>query len=185
MRIHGESGATYIFSAKEHTFPMLAAVGRAKDTAFLLRSRGASEGAGKYDVRIRWVHDDAADAAGFWKTHVAPCFPRIRRLIDSVAHHVAITDYPGFTGSRPNDAGVGRRDGQGADGGCGLLVKDRRPSIASVRGLPNAAGSRSRVVSARISRHAGNRRNAISDFRADKAEPHLVLVLRVRLLCVR
>src|SRR2546422_6059603 len=91
---------------------MLAAVDRTKDSAFLLRSGDASECAGEDDVRIRRMHDDAADSTSLLQSHVGPGFPRVRRLIDSVAQHVAIADHPGLTGSRPNNTRIGRRNGQ-------------------------------------------------------------------------
>jgi hypothetical protein len=66
-----------------------------------------------------------------------------------------------------------------------LFVKYRCPTIAAVYRFPNAAGGRSGVVGARISWHAGNSCNAISDLGADKTKSHLILVLDVRLLCIR
>src|ERR1700694_4381758 len=133
------------------------------------------------------MHDDAADSAGVLKTHVGPGFPGVGRLINSVAHYVAIANHPGLTGSRPDDTRIGRGYGQSADGRGGLLVKNWSPTIATVRRFPNAAGSRPRVIGARISRDAGNRSNTISDLWADEAESHLVLVLvlGVRVLCAR
>src|SRR6266852_3479695 len=118
---------------------MLAAVACTKDSAFLLRSSGASEYTGKYDVWIRRMHDDAADSAGLRQSHVGPGSPSVRRLINSVAHHVAIADHPGLPSSRPNDTRIGRCNGQRTDGRGGLLVKNRRPTIASVGRFPNPA----------------------------------------------
>src|SRR5438876_7225278 len=163
---------------------MLAAVDGAKYTSLLLWASSAAEGAGKNDVWTRGMNDDAADSPGFLQPHVGPGLADISRLINSVAHHVTVTDDPGFTGSRPDHAWIGRGNGERADGSGGLLVKDGHPSIASIDRFPNAAGCRTGIVRARISRDACNGCDAIPHFGTDKAESKLAFLLIVRLLCV-
>src|SRR5258707_4642464 len=154
MWIHGKPGASYIFSAKEHSFPMLAAVDGAKDAAFLLRSGSASKGADKYDVGIRGMPDDAADAAGIGKTHVGPGFPGVGGFIDSVAHYVAIANHPRLASSHPNDARVGRCNGQSADGCGGLLGQDRCPTTDAGHLLSNSDRGRTIALSGLVTLHA-------------------------------
>src|SRR5712664_1661418 len=159
---------------------MLATVDGSKYAPFLLRTGNAAESAGKGDVWICGMNDDAADSPGFLQPHVGPGLAGVGGLINSVAHYVAVADDPGFTGSRPDHTWIGRGNSERADGSGRLLVKDRRPTIAPIDRFPNAAGSRTGVVRARISRDAGNRGDAISHSRPHKAEPKLAFLLVVR-----
>src|SRR5258708_40344960 len=102
---------------------MQAAIGGTEDSTVLLRSSGAAKHAGKNDVRICWMHDDVADSSRLRQSHVGPGLAGVGGLINSVAHHVAIADYPRFASSGPHDSRVRRRDRQRTDR-CGrLLVK--------------------------------------------------------------
>src|SRR5262249_28474544 len=136
----------------------------------------AANRANKDDVRIRGMHDDARDAAGFLQAHVGPVLAGVDGLVDAVAHGIAFADQGILAGASPDDAGVRRRDGESADGLNGLLVKNRRPAIAAVGGLPDAAGRGARVVSAGIARHTDRRRDAIADSWADKTKSESALV---------
>src|SRR5229473_4791832 len=147
---------------------MLAAVDGAKYAAFLLRTGNAAESAGKDDVWIRGMNHDAANSPGFLQPHVGPGLAGVSGFINPVAHHVAVADDPGFTGSRPDYTWIGRGNGERADGSGGLLIKDGRPTIAPIDRFPNAAGCRTGVIRARISRDAGNRGDAISHSRTHK-----------------
>src|SRR5437762_1774235 len=115
MWIHGEPGAAHVFSGEEHALPMLAAIDGAKYSAFLLRTGNPAEGAGKGDVWIRGMKDDAADSPGFLQPHVGPGLASVGGLINSVAHYVAVADDPGFTGSRPDHTWIGRGNGERSD----------------------------------------------------------------------
>ena len=128
------------------------------------------------------MDDNAADTAGLWQTHVDPCLARIGRFIDSIAHHVAVTDYPSFASSRPYRARVGPRDCQSADGGDGLLLKDWPPAISAVRRFPNPSGRRSCVVHAGISRYAGHGGNTVANLWTYEAESKLTFLFGVWLL---
>ena len=110
------------------------------------------------------MNDYPADAAGLRQTHVVPCFAGIDRLIDSVTHHVTVADYPGFAGSRPHRAGIGRCHCESTDGGDGLLVKDRHPAISAIRRFPDPPRRCSGVIHAGVSRYAGHGGDSIPHF---------------------
>ncbi len=134
---------------------------------------------------IRRVDDDAADAAALGQPHVGPGLAGIGRFVNSVAHHVAVADHPGFAGSCPDRAWIRRRYCEGTDGGDRLLIEDRCPMIPAVGRFPDSSGGSSRVVSAGIAGHAGYGRDAIAHPGAYKAEAELAFVLGVRLLGIR
>src|SRR5438445_6271985 len=121
---------------------MLAAVRGAEDAALLLRTGCATKRAGKDDVRIRGMDNDAADTSGVRQPHVRPGLTGVDRFVDTIAHHVAVANDPGFTGACPNHAWIRGRDRERADGRGRLLVKDRVPAIAPITRLPNTAGCR-------------------------------------------
>src|SRR5277367_5005930 len=170
VRIHGKARASDVFSGKKHTLPMLAAVHCTEDPAFLLRASRAPQRTGKNNLGIRGMNDNPAYAAGLLQPHVGPCLSGIGGFIDSIADHIAVADDPGLAGSRPHYTWVRWCHCKCADCRGGLLVEDRRPTVASVARFPYAAGGRSRVVRARVARHSGDRSNAVSDTRANKAE---------------
>ncbi len=99
-----------------------------------------ADGAGEDDVGVRSGgrrrgRSGRSPSRPMW-AHVLPASDG---LVDPVADHVDVADGPGLAGARPDDRRVGRRDGQGADGGDLLVVEDRLPVDAAVRGLPDAA----------------------------------------------
>ena len=111
MRVHGEAGAAGVGIGEENAIPGLAAIGGAKDTALLLVSGGAAQGADKDVVGVLRIHNDAANAACVVEAHMLPRFAGIDRFIDTVTGDIAIANGPGFAGTGPNSAGVGWRDG--------------------------------------------------------------------------
>src|SRR5580700_641400 len=164
---------------------MLPPVGGAEDAAVGLGSGRSAQDAGKNNVGIGRVDDDASDAAALGQTHVGPGFAGIGGFVDSIAHYVAVADHPGFAGSCPDRAWIRRRYCEGADGGNRLFVKDRCPMITAIDRFPDTSRGSSRVVSAGIAGHAGYGRDAIAYPRAYEAEAELASVLGVRLLRVR
>ena len=107
------------------------------------------------------------------QAHVRPRLAGVGGLVDPIAHHITVANRPSFPGSGPDGAWIRRRDGQRADGRGGLLVEYWRPAISAVSGFPHAAGCRSCIVSAWISRHSGHSRYTIPNLRANKPEPKL------------
>src|SRR4029077_14362572 len=83
VRIHRQSRAAGVLAGKQHTRPVLAAVVRAIHATLLLRSGRASQHAGEYDVRIRGMDDDPADATGLRQAPIGPGASGIGGLVDA------------------------------------------------------------------------------------------------------
>ena len=149
---------------------MLAAIRRAEDAALLLTGRQSPGRTREDDVWIRWMHDNAADATCFVEAHVRPRLARVHRLVDAVADHVAVADRPGLARPGPDDARVGWRDGERADGRDRHAVADRRPADAAVRRFPDAARGSARVVDRRVAGNTRDGGDAIADRRPEESE---------------
>ena len=143
-------------STKRTRSHVCSAVGGAIDAAFLLRSRRASKGAGKDDVRIRRMNENPPDASGLLESHVGPRRAGVGRLVDAVAHDVRVADRPRFTGAGPYRVGIGLRRGQRADRLHRLLVEDGKERAAAVGRLPDAAGRGAEVPGLEVSDDAGD-----------------------------
>src|SRR5581483_9385235 len=124
---------------EEHAVPVLTAVGRLEHATLLLLPGDTSDRARVDDVRVRWMNDDAADAAGVVEAGVRPRATGVGRLVDAVADYVAVANRPRFAGPRPHDVGIRRCDRQRANRGDGHRVGHGIPSNAAVRRLPHAA----------------------------------------------
>ena len=107
-----------------------------------------AEHRGEGDVGVRRMDDDLADLP-LLLPDVLPGLAAVGGLVDAVAGHDVAADV-GLAGADVDDVGIGRRDGDGADGRGRLIVEDRLPGEAAVGRLPDAAGRRGRVVDHRI-----------------------------------
>ncbi len=168
--VHAEAGAAGIGVDEQRAGPGLAAVGGLENTALLLRAGEAAGGAHVDDIGIGGVHDDAADAAGFVEAHMGPGLAGVGRLVDAVAHHVAIADGPGFAGPGPDDVVIRARERERADGLHGLGIEYRDEAAAAIGRLPDAARRRAGIVNGGVAgdRHHGG--DAVADGRSQKAE---------------
>ncbi len=81
-------------------------------------------GGGQNDVGVVGMDDDPSDAAAFSETHVLPGLASIDGLVDPITNGDVAAD-KGLTGAGPHDLGVGRCDGERADG-LGRLARRRR-----------------------------------------------------------
>src|SRR5258708_33748724 len=88
--------------------------------------------------------------------------------VDAIAERDVAAN-AGFAGADINDVRIGFRDRDAADGGSGLLLEKRIPGNAAVGGFPNTAGNPAKIVSVRLTRHAGDGKRAASAKRAHKA----------------
>ena len=170
FRIHRQAGAAGHRIGEERSRPRAAAVGRLVDAFLLLRPGESPFRADVDDVGVGGMNDDAADAARLVEAEVSPRRAGVDRLVDAVAHHVAVANRPGFAGAGPHGFGIGRGHGQGADGGYRLVVEDGREGRAAVGGLPHATGRGACVIDGRIARDPGGRRDAVADRRTHEAE---------------
>ena len=117
------------------------------------------------------VDQDAADPAGLGEPQMLPRRAGVDRLVDAVAHHVAVADGPWLASAGPDDLGIGRRDGERADRLHGLLVEDRREGLARIDRLPHAARRGAGIVGRRVTRDAGDGGDAARARRPHVAEP--------------
>src|SRR6266436_9876525 len=79
----------------------------------------------------------------------------IVRTIDAITEGDVAT-YAGFARTDINYIGIGIRNRDAADGGGALLVEERIPGNAAIRGFPNAAGHRPKIISVRLAGNAGD-----------------------------
>src|SRR5207253_377757 len=121
----------------------------------------------KDHFRINRIDDDACDSPSLVQAHVRPCLTRVHGAIDAVAAHITVADGPSFAGTGPHDGGIGGRNRQCTDRLYRLVVEDGLPTIAAVHGVPHATGGRAGIVRVRVAGDAGDRGDAISDYRTD------------------
>src|SRR4029077_8465526 len=96
------------------------------------------------DLRFLWIDNDARDGAAIFQADVLPILAAISRSVNAVAPigRIAVVR---FASSNPDDLGIGRRNGDRANGECWLLVEDRIKRHAVVVRLENTAVSKSDI----------------------------------------
>ena len=110
-----------------------------------------------------------------------PGLAGVDRLINSVAGR-QIGALQALAAADVDRFGVGRGDGERADGAGRLVVKDRRPSAAVVVRLPNAAVVCGDIEKARVARNAGGSNRPAAAERADRSPAHVAVKGRRDLL---
>src|SRR5271156_1952882 len=83
-----------------------------------------------------------------------PCSAAINRFIYTIAGGEVGTNV-GLAGSGINGFGVGRRNGERANRGDGLAIKNGRPNHTGIGRLPDAAANRAEIKGGRIAGHSG------------------------------
>ena len=104
-----------------------------------------------------------------WPSRRPRCFqvlPRVGGFVDAVADG-EIGPLQAFAAADVDDVGIGRRDGERADGAGRLIVEDRLPGAAVVGGLPDAAVVDADVEDVGLAGHAGRPDGAAAAERAD------------------
>src|SRR5882762_3838348 len=177
-RIENEVNAAGVVVEIENFFPVLAAVAGAKDAAFGVRAVGMAQGGDECDIRIRGMNDDFADVPGVLQTDVGPSLPGVIRTIDAVAERDISTD-TSLAGSGIEDVGIGIRDSHAADRRGALLVEERIPRAAAVRGFPNATGHGAKVIGIRLAGDAGDGQDASPAKGTDQAPFHAGVRFRI------
>src|SRR5260370_24402671 len=94
---------------------------------------------------------------------MTPGDARVNRLVDPIADR-KIRPLEAFTTPGVNNVGIGRSDGERADGAGGLIVKKRTPGAAVVVRFPNATVIRGNV------KDVGLRCNSVCRHRAAAAK---------------
>src|SRR5260370_40621378 len=92
----------------------------------------------EHAIRIFGIDEDCGDLLRIAETEVLPGPSGISRFVDAVAGGEVRALQP-FAAAYVDDVGIGRRNGDGADRARVLIVEDRLPGAARVRGLPYAA----------------------------------------------
>src|SRR5574341_562908 len=126
--IHGDIRAAGAPVGKQDLVPRLPAVRGAKHAAVRLRSVAVPLGAGEHQVRVLRVNHHARDAAGVLEPHAGPGLPRVQRLVDAVPQRDVAPDVR-LAGPGPNNVGIGRCDGQRADGLHAVVVRSEERRV--------------------------------------------------------
>src|SRR5205807_1957646 len=99
---------------------------------------------------------------------VLPGLAGVGRFVDAVAGLDVAADVR-LAGADVDHVGVGRGDGQRADGLGRLVVEDGLPADAAVAGFPDAAGRDGGVVGEWVAWNAGGPRHPAARGGADRA----------------
>src|SRR5258706_2996256 len=106
-----------------------------------------SQSGNKRDVRILRVRDQAADRVRVAKSNELPGLAGVNGLIYAVSADDVAAD-ASLARTHINDVRIGFGNGERPDGRRGvlLLVKNRLPIEAAVRGLPNATRNAAEII---------------------------------------
>ena len=155
--VHGDFVRAGALADVEHLLPVRAAVGGPEDAAHLVGSEGVAEHRRVDDVRVLRMDDDPADLPGVAESDVGPALSAVRGLVHPVPRGDVAPD-GGRTASHVNDARVGVRHVNGADGARRVVaVRDVHPALARVGRLPEAAAVRAHEVGPGLLGDAGHR----------------------------
>ena len=132
-------------------------------------------------IRVARIDDDLRNLLTVAQSEVRPGFSGVRRFVDTVAHGQVGT-LIALPASYVDDVGIGFRHGDGTDRAGGLVVEDRSPNPAVVRGLPHATVGDAEVEHVWPTRYPGCSLGSATPKRPDHAPPHLVEQVRGVLL---
>src|SRR5262249_53482527 len=136
---------------RQHLLPGLAAVGGFVQPAVAAGVPERALGGDVDHVGVARVDDDAADVLRVLQADVAPGLAAVVGAVDAVAVGDAALAVV-LRGADPDDVGVLRVEGDGADGVRALVIEDGDPGGAGVAGLPDAARSGRDVIVAGVLR---------------------------------
>jgi len=126
---------------EEDALPGEAAVGGPVETALVVRTPQAAEGAHVDDVGVLGVHDDGADLEGLAEPGVAPGRAAVLRHVDPVTPGDGVARVV-LTGAGPDAVGIGGRDGKRTHGRRPLVGEQVLVGDPIVRGVEHSAGRR-------------------------------------------
>src|ERR1017187_9095092 len=183
LRIDGYIGDAGIFVDDERLFPGSAAVFAHENAALLIGAPQVTLRGDVDRVGIGGVHHDAADVVRLLKAQMRPRHAGVGRLVDAITPGRTLA-VVGLAGAHVDNGGVGRRDGDVADGRIGLIFEQRLPCGAAVDGLEEAAAGRADINDAGVGLDYGDVVGAPThDGGADAAEAQVFqrgLIRRLR-----
>src|SRR6267143_6625808 len=141
-------------------------------------------GGDKDTVWIFRIDKYRGDLLGVAKVlHVRPGFTGVGGFMNSVAGG-EVRALQSFAAADVNNVRIGWCDGESADGAGGLIVENRTPGVAEIRGFPDTAVDGGHVEHIGLVRHARDGHGAASAEWADAAPAHFGIQLLIELLCV-
>ncbi len=162
-----------VYSSLYRTFSKRrAAVGRAENAALRIRTVRMAERRDEQPVRIPGIDLDVGDHLRIAQAEVRPGLARVGGLVHAVADGEIGPD-DARAAADVDDVGVRRRHRDGADRAGGLVIEQRRPRRAEVRGAPHAAVIEADVEDVGLAGDAGERARASRARRTDRAPVHL------------
>ena len=170
LRIEHDVGAAGVLVLVEHLLERARPVGRSEDPAFFVRPVRMSEHRHEQPIRIFRIDRDLRNLLSVTQAEVCPCSPGVRGFVDAIAGREVGTLQP-FTAAGVDDVRVGWRNRKGADRSGGLIVENRGPDPAVVRGFPHTAVGHADIEKARSRRNAGRSFGAPAAKRPDHAPP--------------
>ncbi len=181
--IHSHVRAARVFVDKKNLFPVLAAIGSAKDAPLRLRPIRMTERASKHRIRIVLVNQDVADPASLLQSHQRPGLARVHRFINSIANGNMASDER-FARSCPHNIRVARRHRQRSNRRDRLRIKNGVPMQAAVGRLEDPSRGCAHIVDVRAARHSSYRGRPIAN-RTDVTELQLAVDVRIDLRLLR
>ncbi len=118
---------------------MLPAIGCPEDATLLLRPGQPAESAGKDVIWVVRINYDPADPASLVEAHVLPRLAGVNRLVNAIAHDIAVSNGPGFSSARPDHVRVRLGNCERPNSGNGLVIENGSKAVATVDGFPDSA----------------------------------------------
>ena len=138
MGIKGDVHRARVVILVKNLGPGPAAVGAAKDSAFIIGSERVADGGDHDDVRIGGIDDDRPDLARVLEANIGPGLAPVCRAIDPIAPSDIAAQGP-LARAHIDNVGSAGGHGYGPDRGIGLSVEQGLPRAPGVGGLPDPA----------------------------------------------
>ena len=125
-------------------------------------------------VGIAGIDGQRGNLLAIAQAEMRPGLARVGGFVNAVANG-EIGAMQAFAAADIDDIGIGRSDGDGANGLRGLIVEDRIPGAAVVVGLPHAAVDLAHIENVGLAGHAGGSARAPAAERTDHAPAHFLV----------
>ena len=171
-RIHLDVGGARRLIDIEKLFPGRAAVGGLVDAALLTVAPQGPQSRDIGDIRVGRMQGDTINAFGALKSHPGPGLAAVDGLVNAAADRGRVSGVS-LAGADPDDIRAGLVDRHGADRSVVLIIEDRIPGQAAVRGLPDTTGGGPHIDRVGIRDYGVNGRDtAAGSGRADGPRLH-------------